>query len=154
MSQTFANMKSLKYLIALIILFYRFDAKAENGCLVLTENRVYTSKLDASLVSSVLALLLGTNPIYSAAPYVPLSNNCASWSPTSTPKNCRVCPNNNYSFINVLGVNLISGCNIPYTLGNEGTFTMVQCNLDDYTFPLIAATGIFGLLVIRKRNKK
>lgn len=41
-------------------------------------------------------------------------------------------------------------------LGTTVTYTRldppVQCDLDDYTFPLVAAAGTLGLIVIRRRR--
>ena len=41
-----------------------------------------------------------------------------------------------------------------YTGYEAANFQIIQCNLDDYSMPLIAATGIFGLLAVRRRNKR
>jgi hypothetical protein len=116
--------------ISLILILCSLRANAVGGCL-LPNNRVYTFQ--------------GLLGFYSAATYTPLSTNFCSWTP-KTGTGCSVC-NGPLDF---LGTCLIG----TYTNGiYNANFQMVQCNLDDYSLPLFAATGIFGVFVIRRRNK-
>jgi hypothetical protein len=119
------------------------------GCLISSTKVVYISK-ENTLINDILKLLLGGNDSYRSTSGVPLSNNYCSWAPTPTGAiNCGVCTS---YVINILGV--VTGCQTGAMLqGHVGTYTMVLCNLDDYTWTLGAATGIFGVFVIRRRNK-
>ncbi len=142
------------YLLAIILLFTLnpLSVTAQgtvNGCLITSSNVVYTDK-EGFLINEVLKLLLGGNDSYAATSGVPLSSNYCSWTPTPTGTiNCGVCTN--YS-LNVLG--LVTGCQSGALLqGYAGTYTMVQCNLDDHSWVLGAAAGLFGLFIIKRRNK-
>lgn len=145
----------MKILVIAIILFFTlngtslFAQGSATGCLVSSNQIVYTQKVDIALLNSILALLFGSNPVYSSTQQTPLSSQCGTWNPTVTGTNCRVCPGDNYTY--TLG--LISGCNVSYLPGYEGTFTMVDCNLDDHSWLFGAAAGLFGIFIIRKRNK-
>jgi hypothetical protein len=130
-------------IIAIILLFSlnplgAFAQGPATGCL-LSDNKVYTSK---PLLSATM---------YDPSPATPLSDNYCSWTPVST-TDCSVCFN---GLINALG--LCVGLDIfnPPTIvnGKSGTFTMVECNLDDHSWLLGAVAGLFGMLIIKKRNK-
>jgi len=126
-----------------------FAQGSATGCLITSSNVVYTNK-EGFLINEVLKLLLGGNDSYAATSGVPLSSNYCSWTPTPTGTiNCGVCTN--YS-LNVLG--LVTGCQSGALLqGYAGTYTMVECNLDDYSWTLGAAAGLFGVFVIKRRSK-
>jgi hypothetical protein len=113
-----------------LILCCSLKANAIDGCL-LPDNRVYTFQ--------------GLLGFYSAGTSTPLSNNYCSWTP-QTGSQCKVCN----GLLDILGTCLIG----TYTNGVHSTnFQMVQCNLDDYTWTFGAAAGLFGVFVIRRRNK-
>lgn len=145
----------MKRRLFVIILFFSlnsltvFAQGTVNGCLITSSNVVYTSK-EGFLVNEVLKVLLGGNDSYASTSGVPLSSNYCSWSPApSGTINCGVCTN--YS-LNVLGA--VTGCQSGAMLqGYVGTYTMVQCDLDDYTWLFGATASLFGIFIIRKRNK-
>lgn len=135
-----------------LILFISFGAYAQGsatGCLIPSQNIVYQTPEDG-LVNAILKLLLGGNPSYSATSGVSLSPNYCSWTPIpSGGYTCGVCTN--YT-LNILG--LVTGCQSGAMLeGYVGTYTMVECNLDDHSWLLGAVAGAFGLLVIKRRKK-
>lgn len=110
------------------------------GCLIPYSNRVYTSN----------ALeVLGTSQLYNNSPFTSLSSNYCSWTPGTTASSCVICDG-------TLGVDLL-GIKIcllgTFRYGYQGTFTMVECNLDDHSWLFGAAAGVFGIFIIRKRNK-
>lgn len=121
------------YVIAIsffLILCCSLKVNAIDGCL-LPNNRVYTSQ--------------GLLGYYTASVSTPLSNNYCSWTPQTGP-GCSVC-NGPLDF---LGTCIIG----TYTNGiYSNNFQMVLCNLDDYSWTLGAAAGLFGIFVIRRRNK-
>ncbi|WP_167293120.1 MULTISPECIES: hypothetical protein [unclassified Pedobacter] len=93
--------------------------------------------------------VLGSSQLYNKSPSTSLSANYCSWTPSSTASSCVICDG-------TLGVDLfgIKICLLgSFRYGSEGTFTMVECNLDDHSWLLGAAAGLFGLLIIRRRNK-
>ena len=118
------------------------------GCLIPSTNIVYQTKENA-LVNDILKLLLGGNDSYLYSSGVALSSNYCSWTPTPTGSfNCGVCTN--YTFF----LGLVNGCQSGAMLeGYAGTYTMVECNLDDHSWLLGAAAGLFGLFIIKRRNK-
>ncbi len=132
-----------RLVFAILILFSAKNLFAQGtatGCLVPYYNSVYTSN----------ALeVLGTSQLYNKTPSTPLSANYCSWTPSSTASSCVICDG-------TLGVDLL-GIKIcllgSFRYGSEGTFTMVECNLDDYSWTFGAAAGLFGVFVIRRRNK-
>lgn len=112
-------------------MFFSLKVKAVDGCL-LPDNRVYTFQ--------------GLLGFYSSATFVTLSDNYCSWTP-KTGTACSVCN----GALSGLGICIIG----TYTNGIHSTnFQMVQCNLDDYSWPLATAAGLFGIFVIRRRNKQ
>ncbi|WP_156131413.1 hypothetical protein [Pedobacter kyungheensis] len=137
------------FLITSLISLGSFAQGSATGCLIPSQNIVYQTPEDA-LVNAVLKLLLGGNPSYSAASGVSLSSNYCSWTPNPSGSfNCGVCTT--YTF-NILG--LVNGCQSGALLeGYVGTYTMVECNLDDHSWLFGAAAGVFGIFIIRKRNK-
>lgn len=127
-------------LLVIVLLFSlnpvgAFAQGSATGCL-LSDNKVYTS------YTSLAGLRL-----YSDSPSAILSSNYCTWtSPSTVP--CTVC----FGTINAVGL-LCIGIGSYTVNGQQGTFTMVECNLDDYTWTLGAAAGLFGVFVIRRRNK-
>lgn len=136
--------------LALIFLtpFFSCAQGSATGCLITSTKIVYTTKENA-LINNVLKLLLGGNDSYISTSGVPLSNNYCFWTPTPTGSfDCGVCTN--YT----INLGLVTGCQAGAMLqGYAGSYTMVQCNLDDYSWALGAAAGLLGVFVIRKRDK-
>lgn len=129
------------FLLIFLSIISCYGQGTATGCLIPFNNRVYTSN----------ALeILGTSQLYNNSPYTPLSTDYCSWTPSSTAASCVVCDG-------TLGLDLV-GIKIclfgTFRYGSEGTFTMVQCDLDDHSWLFGAAAGLFGLLVIRKRKNK
>lgn len=111
-----------------------FAQGSASGCL-LPDNKVYTN------YSSLAGLRL-----YSSSSSAVLSNNYCSWTSASTAP-CTVC----FGTINAAGL-LCTGTGAATVTGQEGIFTMVQCDLDDYTWLFGAAASVFGIFMIRKRD--
>jgi hypothetical protein len=134
----------MKRRLFVILLFFSlnsltvFAQGSASGCL-LPDNKVYTNK----------PVLSGT--VYDSSTAVSLSANYCSWTPTSS-STCSVCFN---GLINALGLCVSLNGNNPANIvyGTSGTFTMVQCDLDDYTWLFGATASLFGIFIIRKRNK-
>ena len=147
----------MKLLILISLLFVATSfmsinvAFGQSGCLIPFNSTVYTEQDNQGLVNAVLAIVFGGNPVYKAMPNEPSLSACTANSQkkwVSGSQNCTVCP---YGYSFNLGV--ITGCQTQTYQGKVATYTMVQCNLDNYSWALVTATGIFGLLIIRKRNK-
>lgn len=132
-------MKRYLLVIVLLVSLKPLGASAQgsvNGCLI-SDNKVYTGYTE----------LLGAR-LYSNSSSTVLSNNYCTWtSPSTVP--CTVC----FGTINALGL-LCIGIGSYTVNGQQGTFTMVECSLDDHSWFLGVAAGVFGLFVIRRRNKQ
>lgn len=129
-------MKGCIIAIILLLSLNRLSAIAQgtvDGCL-LSDNLVYTDYTS----------LLGAR-LYSSSPSSSLSANYCSWTASST-VSCNVC----FGSINALALLCVGG---PVVGGQRGVYTMVECNLDDYSWTLGAAAGLFGVFIIRRRNK-
>ncbi|WP_406825691.1 hypothetical protein [Pedobacter sp. KACC 23697] len=129
-------------LLVLIFLTYEcsFAQGSASGCFIPYYNRVYTSN----------ALeVLGSSQLFNNSPSVGLSTNYCSWTPSATASSCVICDGT--LGLDVLGARVCLLGSFRY--GSAGTFTMVECDLDDHTWLFGAAAGLFGILIIRKRNK-
>lgn len=128
------------FLLVTMFSLCSFAQGSATGCLIPYDNRVYTSN----------ALeVLGTSQLFNNSPSTGLSANYCSWTPSSTAASCVICDG-------LLGLDLagIRVCLLgQFRYGSQGTFTMVECNLDDHSWLFGAAAGLFGILIIRKRNK-
>jgi len=125
----------MKYFtICLFFLLCNLITKAEDGCL-LPNNIIYKQ--------GTVLNILGAQVFERGGTKATLSTGYCSWTPTSG-TTCYVCN----SLIS-LGVCL----DTPTQGFYSSNFNMVLCNLDDYTWTLGAAAGLFGIFVIRKRNK-
>lgn len=143
-------MKKLKrILLIFILLAIPFFGKSQNGCLV-PGGDVYTSA-EGSLVNAILGLLVG--PGYKGSPS-PSSTACVNYSMTvyvpDNSKNCRVCTGGGFSIV-VPGV--LVTCGTTQIDGKVAAPTIVPCNLDDYTWSLGLGAGVFGFILIRRKNK-
>lgn len=120
-----------------------------SGCLIASSKTVYTETENVGLINAVLAIIFGSVQAYKSSPSTSSTTACMSgqqtvWVAGSTP--CRVCP----SGYNVL--NLVTGCNGSSLEGFVASPRIVACNLDDYSWALGTAAGIFGLIIIRRKN--
>ena len=133
-------MKIQRSLLILLFVFFGISQiKAQSlGCLI--GNSVYTHQ-NGSLNVSIIVTINVRN----------FDNPSLSTFPNACPRATNVVP--------VTGVLAITTCvangNI-LPLGTTVNYTRldppIQCNLDDYAFPLAAAAGALGLLIIRKRR--
>jgi hypothetical protein len=143
-------MKHARNIVLTILLaIYSCSSFAQTGCLVSTGN-VYTSPDNVGLVNFLLIAIFGGVAAYKPTPFEPQYSACVSesrtqWTATSSP--CRVCP----SGYNVL--NLLTGCSGTSLDGSIANKSTVYCDLDDHSWILGAAAGLFGVFVIRRRNK-
>lgn len=126
-------------------------SSAQSGCLVAANNdTVYTERENSGLVNAVLSIVFGGNPVYKPNPSEPSTSACISFSQTkwlATTQNCTVCPAG-YSY-NFLGA--VNGCQTTTYVGKVANKTIVQCDLDDYSWLFATATGAFGFLFIRRQ---
>ncbi|MBO9673035.1 MAG: hypothetical protein J7577_06300 [Sphingobacteriaceae bacterium] len=132
------------FILIFLIPTFSYAQGSATGCLITdggaNNNKVYTSK--------TVNLLTGGYALYNNAPSISLSTDYCSWQTVSATGNtCGVC--------SLLGVCALGVCACLGTTsyGFEGEFNMVACNLDDYTWTLGAAAGLFGIFIIRNRNK-
>lgn len=144
-------MRSLSGILLILFMLFSVRSSAQSGCLVASNNNtVYTQVEDSGLVNAVLSLVFGGNPVYKPNPNEPSISNCVSnsqtkWVPTT--QNCTVCPGG-YSY-SVLG--LVTGCQTTTYTGKVASKTIVQCDLDDYSWLLATAAGACGFLFIRRQ---
>ncbi|WP_131535901.1 hypothetical protein [Pedobacter nototheniae] len=143
------NLKGILLIVVCLIVFSN-NLQAAAGCLIPSTKTVYTQTDDVGLVNALLIAIFGGVQAYKPNPNEPQTSNCVAnnqtvWVAGSSP--CRVCP----SGYNVL--NLVTGCSGTALDGFVANSTVVQCNLDDYTLPLSLGAGLFGFMLIRKRNK-
>jgi len=128
------------FTITILTALHTFAQGSATGCLVPYYNRVYTSNAFE---------LLGSAQLFNNTPSTGLSPNYCSWTPSSTGASCVICDG-------LLGVDLvgIKVCLLgQFRYGSQGMFTMVECNLDDHSWVFGAAAGLFGIFIIRRRNK-
>lgn len=126
----------MKYYILGLLFLLLFNLRAgaaEAGCL-LPNNVIYKQGTLLNILGFQVFERAGTQ-------HVMLPANYCSWTPTSG-TTCYVCTT-------VAGL-CLSGATQGYYSTN---FNPVLCNLDDYTWTLGAAAGLFGVFVIRRRNK-
>ncbi|MBB6235475.1 hypothetical protein HDC90_000072 [Pedobacter sp. AK013] len=145
-------MKKIFLYIFIVLIFDFTRSYAQSGCLIPANNTVYTVQDNQGIINAVLAIVFGGNPVYQANPNEPSISTCIANSQkvwVATAQNCTVCPLG-YSF-NILGV--VTGCQTTTYVGNVANATIVQCNIDDHTWIFGAAAGLFGIFIIRKRNK-
>ena len=123
---------SLLFFLIIILAFannYCFAQGSAAGCLIESRNIVYTNV---------------PKTIYDKNSGVSLSNNYCSWAPTSGLP-CEVCNGN-----------LVGNGNCPgnsTTPGIIGTFTMVECPLDQ-SFFFLGFGILISIISVRKLNSK
>jgi len=131
-------------LLVIVLLFSlnslgAFAQGSATGCMIPSEQIVYPN--------SALKVLSNGNAIYLDTSPRSLDPNYCYWTPPSTASQCTVCAGLGACVLN------ICLCVGGQKSGYVGDFTMVECNLDGYSWTLGAAAGLFGVFVIRRRNK-
>lgn len=147
-----------RYILLFSILFIVLSsAAAQTGCLVNTDD-VYLDKKRIGLLGSLVDILFGTKIIYDENGAIDpretacISNSKNLYSTSNPVNNCMVCPEG-VLLGGLLGTSIL-GCNNNVELnGTLVTKSIVGCNLDDHSWLFGAAAGLFGILIIRKRNK-
>ena len=143
-------MRNLSGVLLVLLMWSSLRSSAQSGCLVATNNTVYTTQENNALVNAVLSYIFGGNAVYKPSPSEPSVSACVSNSQTkwvATAQNCTVCPN---GYAGVPGV-AVTGCQtITYT-GKVASRTIVQCDLDDYSWVLASVAGAFGFLFIKRQ---
>jgi hypothetical protein len=131
-------MKAVK-LILLFLLFFNAIGKAQTGCLI--AGRVYHPQIGTAVLTLPLGLLI---PVYDVnQSYSTSVGSCPGWVTTGPPG--QRCGNGTAP----LGIVILGNSN-----GVEVTYSsIINCNLDDYSWPLATAAGLLGIFVIRRRNK-
>ena len=134
-----------------LVIFSVPQASAQTGCLI-PSGQVYTVP-EGALVNAVLsALLLG--PGYKGDPvnqYSDCTNFTQTYYAPNNSLNCRVCPTT--AGVRVVVPGVLVTCGVPVADGHIATASVISCNLDDHSWLFGAAAGLFGILIIRKRNK-
>lgn len=128
--------------ISLSLVSGKTTAQSQTGCYVSSNNTVYPNAASLGLLDAVLAALFGTtNPYYSTNPKY---SECG-WSPLSTSSSCKVCSGTYTTFLGI-----VDGCSGSMLPGMIGTYTPIDCPLDDYTWLIALASGTFGFILVRR----
>lgn len=139
-------MLRLRYIIGLFLVVLSLNSNAQTGCL-LPNNTLYTSQVDPGLLNVVLALLVGSTPIYYSSPNVTLTDpGSCSWTATTATVACKVCP---ASYNNVAG--LLTGCSVSFVDGLQATYVM-NCDIDDHAWALVLGAGTLGIYLIKRKG--
>ncbi|KQM63930.1 hypothetical protein ASE74_12230 [Pedobacter sp. Leaf216] len=140
-------MKCLQIIFLIIFICFAKPSFAAEGCLV--GNTVYPNFAGYSTVN-LIPLSLGTKTFYITSPYSTAYGTCPGWVNINSSGGSCIYGNP------TLGANLgglqIAIC-VACPTGTLVDYTFVNCNLDDYSWPLATAAGIFGIFIIRRRNK-
>ncbi|WP_343523783.1 hypothetical protein [Pedobacter sp.] len=130
-----------------ILIFSSKITLAAEGCLV--GSTVYPDFAGYSSVN-LIPLSLGTKTFYVTSPYSTIQDTCPGWANINSSGGSCIYGNP------TLGANLggfqIAIC-VSCPTGTLVDYTYIPCNLDDHTWFLGAAIGLFGILIIRKRTK-
>lgn len=139
-------MLRLRYIIGLFLIGWGLNSNAQTGCL-LPNNTLYTAQVDPGLLNVVLALLVGSTPIYYASPNVSLTDpGTCYWTATTGTVACKVCPG---SYNSVAG--LLTGCSVSFVDGLQANYVM-DCDIDDHTWALVLGTSALGVYLIRRKG--
>jgi len=134
-------------LVFTILIFLSKVTLAEEGCLV--GNTVYPNIAGYSSVN-LIPLLLGTKIFYATSPYSTSEQTCPGWAHVNSSTGSCI-----YG-TPTLGANLggyqVAIC-VSCPTGTLVDYTYINCDLDGDTLLFGAAAGLFGIFVIRKRNK-
>lgn len=140
-------MKSLQIILFVVFICISKVSNAAEGCMV--GSTVYPNFAGYNTVS-LIPLSLGTKSFYVTSPFSTNVGTCPGW--VNINSSGGACFYGNPT----LGLNLggfqIAVCAACPT-GTLVDYTYVNCNLDDYSWPLGAAAGLFGIFVIRRRNR-
>ncbi|GAA3956103.1 hypothetical protein GCM10022246_07630 [Pedobacter ginsengiterrae] len=147
-------MKDLKYILTFFALTFFFKSNAAIGCRISGGSVIYTSFSAYTLgvdVGSGLSLTLGGR-IYQLTPIINSNVSCTiPWAKNVTPINVNGCIYGSPS-VNIPGVSAVC---LTCKYGDLVDYTStLECNLDDYSLPLVAVSGILGLLILKKINTK
>jgi hypothetical protein len=138
----------MKFILVFIIsIFLSRITFAAEGCLV--GNTVYPNFAGYSSVN-LIPLSLGTKIFYVTSPYSTIEQTCPGWANINGSAGSCIYGNP------TLGANLggyqIAVC-VSCPTGTLVDYTYINCDLDDHSWLFGAAAGLFGILIIRKRNK-
>lgn len=137
-------MLRLRYILGIVLIGLSLNSNAQTGCL-LPSNVLYTSQVPPGL----LGALLGSAPYYYGTPNTPLAGPECYWSTISTTGvTCKVCPGN---YTDLLGLGLLTGCDVAFVNGVQGSFVM-ECDIDDHAWALVLGAGAFGVYLIRRKG--
>ncbi|TBO42173.1 hypothetical protein [Pedobacter kyonggii] len=129
-------MKKLKHLfIILSLLAIPFAGKSQTGCYVASENKIYFPVV--SILTLNVALLSNSH-----------STTCPAGSTSATQV---YIPSPTGSAACSIVVSLTN-----LTILNSGVmrgYTITNCNLDDYSWALGLGAGVFGFVLIKRRQK-
>lgn len=129
-------MKKLKLLfIILSLLAIPFAGKSQTGCYVASENKIYFPVV--SVLTLNVALLSNSYPTT-----CPAGSTSATQVYTPSPTGSTACS----IVLSLTDLTILNG-------GVIRGYTITNCNLDDYSWTLGAAVGLFGIFVIKRRNK-
>lgn len=138
-------MKILKlFLFALSLLTIPMFLYADTGCR-LPDGKIYSPQTGTALLGATLfPLNLGILvPLYSS-PEIPQTFACPGYA-TSVVSLGTKCTT---SALTIVGLGLVA-----QNEGVEVSYVVVPCNLDDYSWALGLGASVFGIFVIRRRNK-
>lgn len=144
-------MKSFLSFLILLILFSPLS-KAAIGCKVIGGNTIYPNSNFYLLGVKVNGVTIGVaSDIYNLTSPLYTDVSCAvPWVNSYQTTGSGVCIYGSPAVAVPLVVSLCGDCVygelVDYT-------TTVECNLDDHSWLFGAAAGLFGILIIRKRNK-
>ncbi|WP_231461884.1 hypothetical protein [Pedobacter sp. Leaf132] len=134
-------MRRLRLCLIIFALLIDKNVSAAEGCLV--GNRMYTSLASVSILAG---------PAFTTTSYIDSNGRC--WSPAPS-GSCQVC---NGTAAVVAGL-LVCAADlfgprdgIIYNGNYYASFTVINCNFDDYSWALGTATGIFGFIFIRRKK--
>jgi len=140
-------MKSIQIILFTFFICFAKPSFAAEGCLVGTT--VYPNFAGYNTVN-LIPLSLGTKTFYLTSPLSTVSGTCPGW--VNINSSGAACIYGNAT----LGINLggfqLAVC-VACPTGTLVDYTYINCNIDDYTWTFGAAAGLFGVLVIRRRNK-
>jgi len=126
-------MKKLKllFLCMLIPFIGKTQTVMQRVCYVVSENKIYTPVvpiLNTALLANAYSTTCPDGSTSATQVYLPSSSGSGT---------CTV----------LLGTTVVAFGVI------RNSYTITNCNLDDYSWTLGAAAGLFGIFVIKRRNK-
>ncbi|WP_316736099.1 hypothetical protein [Pedobacter aquatilis] len=141
-------MRSIKGLFVIIILFSFNKLSAADGCLI--GSNIYTQHDNGAINVSLFSSLELFNSVHAN------TNNCISG---VTRGDCYSCVSGGSPLLVVSVGSLLTGITCANGLSlygaTKGTYYsnyVLQCNLDDYSWALGSAAGVFGFVLLRRRK--